>query len=659
MKVFVELFWVLLLFLTCFVVVVHACLPKNLVEYQPFAGEPSTRVIGSTCTSNKCSECEWGCCVNNQCAAPNFCFGTDSTKWSQVTLNDGILLTKCIDDSMKRYTGGSSAQTGPVVTTTTPTPSPVVPGVPVGPVAPGQTARLQITVIPNWWDGSDSPVQIAKRLSFAPNIGTFFDVYDSWDASTFDQQIQMVLSMRNASQLVSGPLVFDVAILPQAGLDKMTNDMFERMARSFKQAHDRGVKVRTRFLTEANGTWFKYSGLPGGPQELIALMRRFFTVVKGISKDTEIMFNMNWSYRTDACGPSDPVDATNYFPGQDYIDSIGLDIYYHGPKCVNELPKGDEVRQAILACKFYDLVKRVGKPFYIAETNRAFKIGCANASDAMEYEMKTRWLRQLLDPALQREFPLYAGFTLFELRKQEDGELRDFRMTFNAKLVSELKSGLGIGVGGPYTSSPVPPGLTRTVKPVVATTTLKTTPFKTTTTPKATIRTTARTTTLPLAQGGGIGYKTAYATGYNSYPDPGSNECINYSGCQYLGQFAYYEGTMTREQVQSTNIVSMFVSSYGDAGPYKRKKLELRDPDTGRTLVVQVLDTCGDHDCPGQNVGLNGQRFPGCCSANASFGDGTLIDLERSTAERFYNRKFNANMDGFQNKRIQWRCIDC
>jgi hypothetical protein len=55
------------------------------------------------------------------------------------------------------------------------------------------------------------------------------------------------------------------------------------------------------------------------------------------------------------------------------------------------------------------------------------------------------------------------------------------------------------------------------------------------------------------------------------------------------------------------------------------KKLRLKNLSNGQTLDVQVVDTCGDHDCGG------------CCTRNAKQrGGDTLIDLEYHTAKRFY-----------------------
>ena len=337
-----------------------------------------------------------------------------------------------------------------------------------------QRSKLEITVLQNWWDASETSSQLGGRLGFSPNTGTFFDLDATWDAATFTRQLNQVIEMRDRFPTLSSPYIFDVAILPKQGLNKMTDALFAQMARSFNEAYARGVVVRTRMLTELNGTWFPYSGLPGGPQELIGILRRFHTVIKRDARNTIVMWNPNFSFG--ACGG--PIDAKLYFPGAEYMDCVGADIYVHGPTCVNELPKGDEIRKAILACGFYDLVKQINKPFYIAETSRATKIGCPGYSEQLDFETKVNWLRQLYDESLQRDFPLYAGWTWFDFTKREDGENRNFRLTQNPNIIKELHRLMGFNQQGASTI-PVqkqPNNTLRPIQPLVTglyTTTLK------------------------------------------------------------------------------------------------------------------------------------------------------------------------------------------
>jgi hypothetical protein len=123
----------------------------------------------------------------------------------------------------------------------------------------------------------------------------------------------------------------------------------------------------------------------------------------------------------------------------------------------------------------------------------------------------------------------------------------------------------------------------------------------------------------------GLTWKTGSKTNFTSYPDPGSEECIKYSGCMYEGQFAACNKTEPVSWVMSHNIVAAFP----DFTSLKLHDLCLKSG--SKTIVVTVLDTCGDNDCSG------------CCTKNKGNAD-ELIDVESFTNARW----------GVPDGRIQW-----
>ena len=126
-------------------------------------------------------------------------------------------------------------------------------------------------------------------------------------------------------------------------------------------------------------------------------------------------------------------------------------------------------------------------------------------------------------------------------------------------------------------------------------------------------------------------WQLANLTWFTSYPDPGSEECTEYNGCQWAGYFAFIDGQRSEQWVASHNIAAVH-SAHGSA--YALKTLRLRQD--GREIDVTVYDVCSDSDCSG------------CCTANMS-DTGFLIDLESYTMERF----------GSGWGIVEWRCLDC
>jgi hypothetical protein len=138
-----------------------------------------------------------------------------------------------------------------------------------------------------------------------------------------------------------------------------------------------------------------------------------------------------------------------------------------------------------------------------------------------------------------------------------------------------------------------------------------------------------------VGTGGGdtnLVWREANLTWYESYPDPNSEECLLYSGCEYSGMFAMWPGEVQPESwVQQTNIAAVHSD---DWDTYRGKVLRVRQE--GRQIDVNIYDVCVDSDCDG------------CCTRNSA-ETGFLIDMEINTANRF----------GSEGGIVQWACLDC
>ena len=129
-------------------------------------------------------------------------------------------------------------------------------------------------------------------------------------------------------------------------------------------------------------------------------------------------------------------------------------------------------------------------------------------------------------------------------------------------------------------------------------------------------------------------WNKANLTWYTSWPDPGSEECIEYNGCTWAGYFAGVDGQQTEEWVSEHNIIAVHEK---DWDKYKLKTFRLRQK--GRTIDAVVYDMCSDEDCDG------------CCTENA--GElGFLIDIESYSCKRL---SANGDCDGV----VEWTCLDC
>lgn len=146
-------------------------------------------------------------------------------------------------------------------------------------------------------------------------------------------------------------------------------------------------------------------------------------------------------------------------------------------------------------------------------------------------------------------------------------------------------------------------------------------------------------------------WKRATATYYTSYPEcchdasADQSECKDFSGCKYEGMFAAFPDKKPKAWVEANNIVAFYQAPNRKNrdewdSKWKNKKLLLRNPQTGTTMEVTVVDTCDDDDCKG------------CCSANANKNGGYLVDLEYNTAKRFWG---GPTFNGLQP--IEWQVV--
>lgn len=128
------------------------------------------------------------------------------------------------------------------------------------------------------------------------------------------------------------------------------------------------------------------------------------------------------------------------------------------------------------------------------------------------------------------------------------------------------------------------------------------------------------------------GWKKAQLTTYTSYPpcckgspayDPKASkeECSDYSGCKYQGEFAAI-GKKPFDWVKKKNIVAFYDDSDKKGAHFNKKygghKIKLKK--NGKVFEAIIADTCGNSDCDN------------CCSKNSK--GGFLVDMEYWTAER-------------------------
>lgn len=157
----------------------------------------------------------------------------------------------------------------------------------------------------------------------------------------------------------------------------------------------------------------------------------------------------------------------------------------------------------------------------------------------------------------------------------------------------------------------------------------------------------------------------ASGTIFDSWPKPGTTECIDYSGCKWAGMFSTIDGGSQKCcckngaawlnggngnyncRISPAKVKQMQVAATWDqdAGLLGKQLRVLVATNPSKRVTANVKDVCNDDDCDG------------CCSVNSSNGRYKLLDLEAQVASvllglNYSDPRFDVNnVDTPPNKR--------
>ncbi|KAJ3058479.1 hypothetical protein HDU99_006786, partial [Rhizoclosmatium hyalinum] len=263
------------------------------------------------------------------------------------------------------------------------------------------------------------------------------------------------------------------------------------MAGRFKSFIIAGRLVFVRFAPEMNGSWFPYGQRPedfkktwikcitywrtalGADQSKVAFIwapnsGNGYPFLKDPDSQDEFYGPDNSTISgqqrinqmdTNGSGDLDPDDDPYlpYYPGDAYVDWVGLSIYTYGnsyPWINNAIPsprkfegllqglEPDDPKQTWGNKPFYTYFSSSAgspgysagsKPFIVAETGAAYHFAWKNASRAgapdqtiTRAQMKKAWWESFLNPAFIAKYPMFKAVCTFEFVKSEEETWRDF-----------------------------------------------------------------------------------------------------------------------------------------------------------------------------------------------------------------------------------------
>lgn len=191
-------------------------------------------------------------------------------------------------------------------------------------------------------------------------------------------------------------------------------------------------EILIRFLHEFNGNWYLWSGNKngrdnGGPQKVVAVWKYVVDIFRAQGAN-----NVKWIWN-----PHDPsVDVSEetwnniaqYWPGNNYVDWIGLDAYNWYPK---DPWGGMRPFRSFDNCfeKLYNESLALGnKPIMIAEF----------ASPEFNYNGQTKadWIKDALEK-IRNKYPRIKMFVWFHINKE-----LDWRVNSSPESLQAFKNGI-------------------------------------------------------------------------------------------------------------------------------------------------------------------------------------------------------------------------
>ncbi|GAA5845252.1 hypothetical protein JCM9279_004817 [Rhodotorula babjevae] len=151
-----------------------------------------------------------------------------------------------------------------------------------------------------------------------------------------------------------------------------------------------------------SGGWMRY-GLQ--PQDYVATWRSVTNAIRAVTNETYTL----WAPNVMPDVADDDVQAYEpYWPGEEYVDVVGLSVYSFGPqRSINQVPPDNEFRNSFQ--KFYDLVSPSSSsssdnPLGLT---KAYEVAIAETSAPYYYEIppSSRFYTQQGDTDLTKPFP--------------------------------------------------------------------------------------------------------------------------------------------------------------------------------------------------------------------------------------------------------------
>ncbi|MDD3480999.1 MAG: glycosyl hydrolase [Patescibacteria group bacterium] len=202
---------------------------------------------------------------------------------------------------------------------------------------------------------------------------------------------------------------------PEYSLKKISNGTHDVDIRKWAgQLKAHGAPVYFRPMSEMNGNWASWCGTVNGntPTDYVPAWRHIYDIFQ---EEGASNVKFVWSVNNKNFPSTESNEIKNYFPGDNYIDYVGISGYDHGGTEFNGVFK-DQYSKILRL--------RTRKPIIIVETATAGTGGTVKAD----------WISKIPNQ-LTRNFPRVEQFYWFSANKE-----KDWRIDSDTKSVNAFKN---------------------------------------------------------------------------------------------------------------------------------------------------------------------------------------------------------------------------
>jgi hypothetical protein len=295
----------------------------------------------------------------------------------------------------------------------------------------------------DWRQDSAAAFNGRLGLRAAVYVAFFTFPFSSADLSNVDKFIEQVAQEHGLAL---------ITLEPSDGLNTITAGVAVDLAERIAGYNRQGVPIFVRFAHEMNGSWYPWSQRPA---EYVEAFRKIAEAIHSRAPLTAMLWAPNYGGGYPFAGGQyealpgstnfQPLDTNHdghldmlddmyepYYPGDDFVDWVGMSVYHWGnehPWGENEIPEVDSFIARITGTysgmdgnqqavpDFYQVyVEQHQKPMAITETAALYNPAVGGDSERL---IKQTWWRQVFNPNVAIDFPGIKMINWFEWRKFE------------------------------------------------------------------------------------------------------------------------------------------------------------------------------------------------------------------------------------------------